>query len=289
MLIINTIGDFREILMTFMKRREHENLDPEYIEALRRSVVQRQAHLLGGTELAEKMLHIDNRTHKQKKLSALLKAKRKTPEWEAKLLSTIKGVPKTDETKRRLSEAAKKRFATDDARRDWSLSRGGVMAKAFPLMIRGASNDEVMEITGIPRKSALKVRKRLVTSGRLQRHTPEETRQALSKAHSRKDLPDPRNISMANRLLDAGLVSDDPIYWNGLKALEAKTGIELPTLFADRLRLEIFILSFSRRINDPQDYEKYQQCGLTVDPQWFRITQIKDRQLLSMFSQKPHV
>ncbi len=253
----------------------------------REDLAKRYQHLFGGLEQARKAFRVDTRTLQQRTISEINRRRWQDPKWSLRMRKIAAEVHSTVAAKQQLAEASRGYWATDEARRKKSLERGGIMIKALPLLLRGASNQDIMAITLLSSGQVRNARNNLTRAGRLPRPTKEEESSAKSKAHlgKRKNGPreytqeQERNIAMSRKLLDAGMIPDDPNLYRKLEAIQKKFNLPFPEFFAARLNFEIWLSILSDRAKTTLLGRQLAEAGNSVDPGWFKDVQLEYRQL----------
>ena len=255
-------------------------------------VAHQYAHLFGGLELARKAFKVPNsaipwgeRISRRNRRWWALPFYRKR--MIALTIATHTGAKRSEASRRLMSELKKKRLSSPEARRELSMQHGGIMVKATPLLLRGALNEDVMAIAQLERRQVNNLRQRLIRDGKLGAPNKEKTVIAKRKSHEGKTKSGPReytpdqlnSIGMSRKLLNEGLVSDSPDFWDKLSAVERKYDIALPQFFADRLRLEIYMITLRDKLINPGNVEKFMAAGNSIDPEWFRDVQARDYQM----------
>lgn len=253
----------------------------------REDLANRYQHLFGGLEQAQKAFRVDTRTLQQRIASEMNRRRWKDPVWNLRIRRIASRVHSTEAAKQQLAEASRRYWATDEARRQKSLERGGIMIKTLPLLLRGASNQDIMAITLLNSGQVRNARNNLTRAGRLPRPTKEQESSAKSKAHlgKRKNGPreytqeQERNIVMSRKLLYAGLIPDDPNLYRKLEAIRKEFNLPFPEFFAARLNFEIWLSILSDRAKTTLLGSQLAEAGNSVDPAWFRDVQLEYRQL----------
>lgn len=139
----------------------------------------------------------------------------------------------------------RKRTFSEEMRVRASEKRGGVRNRCFPLLLRGASIDDVSQLTSFKRNQVESLLSDLRKKGILRRPTKEETRKAARKAHlGRPKGSKERNYSeeqkhailLARRFCEEGYITKDLSYWNQLHEIYRRSKRELPESFADQAK-----------------------------------------------------
>lgn len=162
-----------------------------------------------------------------------------------------------------------------------------VFNKVEPLLIRGASSDEIMLMTGFSRKNVNNAINRKTKSTKRHRvgeefFAPERVRERMSRSHKGKpkrliDRP-PMSQEAINRIESAkevighGFITKDLGSWKQLQDIYAASKRSLPDNFYDRIRLESLVVALSdlnRRRNDSKLFKRYYGIGKNIDVKWF--------------------
>ncbi|MBI2334884.1 hypothetical protein HYU96_03715 [Candidatus Daviesbacteria bacterium] len=82
-----------------------------------------------------------------------------------------------------------------------------------------------------------------------------------------------RETKLARLFLDKGLVKPDTTYWECLRVIYQEQERTMPTDFADRIRLEVFLAAIlQRKRGSIKLIDRYRQLGETVGAGWFTST-----------------
>lgn len=160
----------------------------------------------------------------------------------------------------------------------WIERRAWVRIRVLPLYLRGGSGEEIVQTTGLTGEQVQYAVWNLRASGEIQRPTKEEERLARSKAtkdnwRKRKGVEytvDQKNsFAFARMLTETELIKKDLTYWNALNAVYQLHNRQLPQNFADRLRLEVFLVA-RKACNQGETGPllKYRELGEQIDPEW---------------------
>lgn len=260
------------------------------LEAQRDDLARRYAHLFGGLERAKSAFRVPTGTTPQGESTR----RRNYINWERPdyrkrmtdlTIALHTGAKRSEKSRNLMSKIRKQKLSTPEARRQLSLEHGGVAVRGTPLILRGALNDDVMAIAELNRRQVNNLRARLIRDGELAPPTKEQTSAAKRKSHEGRNAarvkeytPDELNhIKMCRLLIGEDLVSRSPALWNRLADIEDRYNLQLPAFFADRLRFEVW-LSIAKEDN-PHLLDKYSTAGREIDPEWFKKTTLRDRQI----------
>ena len=267
------------------------------LEAQREDLARRYANLFGGLERAKSAFRVPTGTTPQGESTR----RRNYINWErsdyrkrmtALTIALHTGAKRTEQSRRLMSQIKRQKLSTPEARRQLSLDHGGVAVRGTPLILRGALNDDVMAIAQLERRQVNNLRQRLIRDGELAPPPKEQTSAAKRKSHEGRNkaggvkeyTPDELNhIKMCRLLVSEDLVSRSPALWNRLAAIEERYNLKLPAFFADRLRFEVW-LSIAKEGN-PHLLNKYNTAGREIDPEWFKKTTLRDRQIYRLIAE----
>lgn len=185
----------------------------------------------------------------------------------------------------------RKRTISEETRAKISETKGGVRNRCLPLLLRGASVDDVLQLTSFKRNQIESLIDSSREKGILRRPTEEETRRAARKAHlGRPKGNKERNYSeeqkyailLARHFCEEGHITKDLTYWDQLHEIYRRGRRELPESFVDQLRLEVFLAART-------DIEKgdmtliiaYGNLGNNVDTKWFGSSLVLDEEFVT--------
>lgn len=213
-------------------------------------------------------------------VSDLMRFNWANPRWREERIDALRNHPVSDETKKKIREAITGRRHTDESKRKMSLERGGRAIRGYPLFLRGASVEDVVQIAGIDRKKVKYLRDDLRKRGKLKRPTKEEQRLARRKSHlgkkrtshGREYTPEQvKSIAFAKKLLKAGLITEDLTYWIKLNEIAQKQGKVLPKDFSESLRMEAYLAAKMKASeNNLSLLRLLYRLGEQVDYDWFQ-------------------
>ncbi|MCL4419894.1 hypothetical protein M1146_07440 [Patescibacteria group bacterium] len=200
------------------------------------------------------------------------------PEWRRNRIAQMKGHSVSDETKEKIGAANKGNKHTKEYRIKSSLERGGIMVKAYHLLLRNGLIEEICQITGFERTQIQDLRDALRDSkvAALKKPTREEESKTKSAAyHYRRKIKSQggytpvqmNSFALARELNNAGFFTDDLTIWNELKRSYQER--DLPQDFADRLRLEAYIKAAADfREGNQAKLNEYVRITTDVDKEW---------------------
>lgn len=200
----------------------------------------------------------------------------------ARISSAIKGQPKSKEQVEKQSPI-------------WTAIR--------PLVLRDGLTSEIMDITGFTKWQ--------VNNAKYSKKHPEwrqvpgysapgkETERRRrshqgkpNKLENRQPISEDqkKNNNFAKKILDAGLITDDLLYWNALNSLYLRLERNLPEEFSDKLRLELFLKGQVHRFTrqDVSLIRTYRDMGQRIDSSWFPISLAIDERLVTRFVEEEY-
>lgn len=276
--------------MSDNERRPAISID---LSTKREDLAHKYEHLFGGLDEARKAFRVDTRSLQQRTTSEMNKRRWRDPKWSLRMREIASRVRSTESAKLQLAEAGRTYWATDEARRQKSLERGGIMIKTVPFFLRGASNQDIIAITLFNSEQVRNARNNLTRAGRLRKPSKEQESISKSKAHLGKKKNRPReytpeqekNILMSRKLLEAGMIPDDPSLYTKLEAVQRMFNLPFPEFFAARLNFEIWLSIVSDRTGTPTLARHHANAGNSVDAVWFKEVQLKYRKLYGQIVQ----
>lgn len=161
-----------------------------------------------------------------------------------------------------------------------SEQKGGETAQMFPLLIRGFGLDEIWGITQLSFSQMHNVLSYLRREqGVLARPTQEESnstrlqtkriRRVLSREESLTNTEE-KSFALVGEFSRAKLVPVELDAWQGLHQLYALNSRDLPSLSADKARLEVFLRARMQSARgDTNLLATYKENGDKVDSEWF--------------------
>lgn len=190
------------------------------------------------------------------------------------------GKKQSEETKRLISQAMQGKRHTEEYRNKVSRERGGVRIRALPLLLRGGSVEEVVQITGLRHEQVSNFITDARRSGILPRPTKEQESEAKRRAHlgrpkrghGRKyEESQRKQFAFIGKLLEADLIPQYLTNWEALGRFYQKGNRTLPDSFAERLRLEVFFVGCGlKEIKGRTDVlDTYNRVGNSIDTVWF--------------------
>lgn len=166
-----------------------------------------------------------------------------------------------------------------ESRQKESERQGGIKYTALPLLLRGASAEEVSGILQADRRQVKYLIDRLRKKGELRKPTKEEESKTKRKAHLGK----PRNshdkiysveeqnaFAFAREFFFKGFFTTDLSSWEEFNKRYKQEKRDLPGDFTDKLRLEVFFRACNMaKKGDRKLLAMYNDLGRKIDPQWF--------------------
>lgn len=174
------------------------------------------------------------------------------PTWVAHAMEALRGHKTSEEARRKIGDKNRQKYSTLEARREISLKKGGSFIKAYPLLIRGASVQDVINIAGMHRAQVEGVINRMKLNGEIKKPTKEEESQAKHRARLNNDRIrqdsdfaklTKESSAFAKDLFGNGFIHDDLNSWRLLNHIYKEDNRYFPADlgFGGKIILEAFL------------------------------------------------
>ncbi len=166
-----------------------------------------------------------------------------------------------------------------------------VKRAGLPLLLRGARVEEVIGVTGWTQRQTESLVGGLRRQGILLRPTKDEERFRKKRAHLGKPksshgreytAEQKKAFVLAKKFLDAGFIGKDTFFWQSLHEMYARQERKLPEDFADKLRLEVFLVARTQvEDGNKKLLNNYIRLGSEVDYDWFGSSLIEEQRFIT--------
>lgn len=188
-------------------------------------------------------------------------SKRMTKQWESADFRKQMGTSASDSNRTRKCQ--------ETTREKQSERFGGIRNKCWPLLLRGAEVEDVLQIrTEFTRSQIENLIRYQREKDFLEKPTKEKTRERMGKERRNKPrwtkgrlyTQEQQNAFRLARLVcEGGFITRDLTFWNKLVEIYEMKQRKMPDFFADRLRLEVFLLAMEQAMSgNKKNLERYE-------------------------------